>query len=619
MKTQSLSGLSDNNSFSEYLKLKLEEFALAIDLFNMMGWEKGNEIYGLGIFDRLHQAVMILDGIISDPWIENYFGERARLIRGKILWWLNKERGGKGELTGAIKDLRYLHKLYPNDEIIRMYLGEKIDTPDDIDILTFPNDAPEWSKLQHEAIKRLKSEIFWWVNERQAENGELGGKIGDDVELLRWWSALAAYGDTTTIKGWIKLGDAVWNNPKLFEGYSAKPIDVEHSSEFIADTYPEMIYFSNEDAKKYLEPSARYFKDLWTFKNKNNRRFFKSSWFSSTEVIVDPPKDRDLSMNGRAVKAVRFYAWTTADTAYRNALYEWSCAWRDIALSNKKNKPIGIFPASVRGSDEEFNGDGKNWYDAEMFWQYFDWVSSGGVRFYDQLLYSFITHDDSTLLLPLKKTLELVKKYSNEENNFPIGSEGWAAKIIESKYRFWNTVVQYRILTQDKSFDGLITKYGSPYSKFIITKDKDYLVYGLDQLLNEIRYNVPLRTSEVIHTDRVRVSDIITLKGMITGNDSYEIDSPFLAITYENTTPDITMLVAESNKNKIEIDFYSYSDSYLTPIVRPWLLKNGKHKLTKYVNQEIVNESEVDINIPGKRLEIKLPPQKEVKLIIEKI
>jgi len=47
--------------------------------------------------------------------------------------------------------------------------------------------APQWAVKQHEAMQRMLKIIYWWVNERQEANGELGGKYGDDVEILRWW------------------------------------------------------------------------------------------------------------------------------------------------------------------------------------------------------------------------------------------------------------------------------------------------------------------------------------------------------------------------------------------------------------------------------------------------
>ena len=95
-----------------------------------------------------------------------------------------------------------------------MYNGKKIDLPDKCDSIKYPANAPLWSKLQYESLCRLEEDIDWWVNVKQAPNGEFGGKLGDDVEILRLWSPAAISGDKTVIKGWKKLAECVWDSPK---------------------------------------------------------------------------------------------------------------------------------------------------------------------------------------------------------------------------------------------------------------------------------------------------------------------------------------------------------------------------------------------------------------------
>jgi hypothetical protein len=256
-----LQTIKGKNDYHNYWYTRLNEFKLAVELFNAIGWENATKIFGISIFARLFQCVMILDGIISDSLSEKYLGEKARWIRGRVLWWLDMERGGTGESFAAQRDIKYMLNIYPHDNLIRMYTGERIDLPDKCDSIYISPNAPLWSKLEREALARLSSEIEWWVNVRQAPNGELGGKIGDDVEILRWWSGLAAFGDKNAISGWKKLINAVWNNPKVYKGYSRRPLDVEHAAEFISDAFPELVYFSDDESLEYLKPSVDYFSE----------------------------------------------------------------------------------------------------------------------------------------------------------------------------------------------------------------------------------------------------------------------------------------------------------------------------------------------------------------------
>ena len=127
-----------------------------------------------------------------------------------------------------------------------MLTGVQVDLPDRCDESSIIGNPPNWAVLQKEVLCRLSNEIAWWVNERQAPNGELGGKIDDDVEILRNWLPMLIYGDNNTIKGWKKLADAVWNNPRVLNGYSKKIRDVEHSSEFISDSQPALLIISDD-------------------------------------------------------------------------------------------------------------------------------------------------------------------------------------------------------------------------------------------------------------------------------------------------------------------------------------------------------------------------------------
>ena len=216
-------------------------------LKEMMGWEWARNITKLSIFDRLKQSIALFDGLLENyNSTESALYEKALWYRSKIFYDLFLESGGKNRNTAAQRDLKILNEIYPDDPILMMLNGAKIDFPDPADNMQFSDKAPKWSILQRELYNRLSNEIDWWVNERQAGNGELGGKIGDDVELLRWWSAFLLTDNKTAIRGWRKLADAVWYSPKVYNGYSKRVADVEHAAEFISDSTPELILIDED-------------------------------------------------------------------------------------------------------------------------------------------------------------------------------------------------------------------------------------------------------------------------------------------------------------------------------------------------------------------------------------
>ncbi len=610
--------------FAAYWAEQIELLSLAEQFHKMMGWSWATQQTGMGIFDRYHQAVMILDGLLDRPDAEKYyFYDRALWLRGRLLYWLGEERHGNHEIAGGRRDLAALYQRYPDDPLLAMYHGQKIDLPDPCDQLETGSGAPLWSTVQREALCRLRYLAHWWVTERQAANGEFGGKLDDDVELLRWWTPLILAGDTIAFNGWRKLADGVWNSPDVYQGYSRHARDVEHASEYMADTAPDMILFS--DDPKYLErlqPSLHYFDTLWTGITPNGHRLFRSSWFSSREVRTEPPKNRDHEYNTRAVRAVRYFAWKTHDPVAIHLLHEWSLAWVHAAMRTDKGKPPGIIPASVRFPDEAINGDEPTWYKANMFWNYYDWEAHAGSMMLDQLLFTYTLTQDTTLLKPLFAALDLVALQDNSrasrERNVKVlpGSAEWAAAKLRDQETFWSVVGQWRFHSGDPRYDDVIHRYGSPYLRYRLTGDEHHLLNGLQALLESVRYNIPLLTSEVLHTDRVYVRGAHHLKAMLTGDGIPESMSPYYAVSWERTDENFTALVTAAGKDHLSVQIYSHSQEEYEIQMRLWQLEPGTYRL-KYHSVQGIKESEFVMKQKGQRIALVLPARSLLEIRID--
>lgn len=616
-----------NASFVTHWDNQLGILSKAQEFFYMRGWSWASDSTNMSLFDHLHQSVMIYDGILAMENAEEHpLYERALWYRGRLLYWLYLERGGSNEKRGADRDIAKLYQLHGDNDLVAMYSGRKIDSSDEFDEVPKEANTPEWASTQWELTNRLKSIVDWWVNVQQDENGEFGGKFGDDVEILRWWSPLILSGDETTYKGWKKLADGVWNSSKVKNGYAKKPSDVEHSSEFISDTAPLMVLYNDDPVyADRLAYSSDYFQNLWTGYNSNGNRFFKSAWFSSSEVEMEEPKNRDVSYNARATKAVRYYSWKTNDSDTRKALIEWADSWLNISKSTQKGKPVGIIPPSVEFPSEVINGKEPTWYLANMYWDYFDWNGSNAIL--DQLLFTWTFTGDDKYLEPLMQHLDLLIKYKNEldahSNPYEEGSEGWATYKFGNKSQFWNVVENWRLLSGNTEYDALILEHGSDLIKYRITKNEKYLVEAMRPYLETVRVNVPMLTSEVIHTDRVYIKDpgvreAGILQGMITGFGADESSSPYIAVSWEKASRDLTFLVTDSDSTHLNIDMYSFSESSESTTMRIWQLKKGSYQVLKRVDG-ITETIEIEVKRRGDRFEIEIPSKVTVSLSISPV
>ncbi|MBN1482800.1 hypothetical protein EH223_12680 [candidate division KSB1 bacterium] len=595
-----------NDPFYQYWHQQIQLLAEAEILLNYMGWEWAYEKTGLSIFSRYHQAVMILDGLLNRPDVETCpLYERALWMRAKLLYWLGEERHGMHEIAGAQRDFTILRKKYPDDQLLAMYTGEKIKSVSFCDNLLNIDGAPAWSRSQFEALCRMREIAHWWVNERQAENGEFGGKIGDDVELLRWWSSLILAGDQTALRGWKKLADEVWKNPKVYKGYSKYALDVEHASEFISDTAPLMVLYSDDPVyEERLSYSADYFQSLWTGYTIYGNRLFKSAWFGSQSVDMDPPKNRDLEYNTRALKAVRFLLWKSGNPKVLKTMHEYAKTWVRAAMDTAKSKPPGLIPGSIRFPDEAINGDEPTWYKANMYWDYFDWTAHTGSMMLDQLLFTFKMTQDSTLLEPIDKTLQFIKTYdfvSEHHSRYKTGSAEWAVSHLKNESAFWQVVSQWRLMTSDNRYDDLLLKYGTDYLRFRLTGDESFLVHGCKPVLESVSYNRPLLTSEVLVTDRVYIRGADHLKAMLTGDGVQESSSPYFAVSYQDTRETMTALVKESSTTKLHVQFFSYEHKTYPVKLRVWQLDPGDYLMTIQNKVEETTRS-IRINSKGERI-----------------
>ena len=604
------------DAFAGYWRDQVGALADAEELIRMGGWGWATDLQHAGIFDRFRQAVALLDGLLRQSDAEAHpLYERALVARMRLLYWLWLEQGGEPERRAAQRDVAALRARYPDAPLLRMYAGERVDLPDACDAIEPTPGAPEWSALQYETLCRLRSIAHWWVNERQGPTGEFGGKLDDDVELLRWWVPLIVSGDTTTLRGWKRLADGVWNGDWLVDGYSKRAIDVEHSSELIADTQPLLTVFSDDPAYvDRLRPSARHFERLWTGVTPAGHRFFRSAWFSSTTVNTEPPRDRDVAYNTRATKAVRYLAWRTCDEAASVALNEWSRAWVSAALRTDKGKPFGVFPASVRFPDEAFNGDEPTWYRADMFWDYFDW--SGGSQLLDQTFFSYTLTRDGSLLQPLFAALDLVRRHADVDAE--PGTEAWAAHTLRGDPGLWRTAAQWRLFTGDPRYDDLLVAEGTPYLRYRLTGDEAYLSGALQPILDHVRYNTPLLTTEALHTDRVYVTDdhevgADELKAMLTGDLAGESASPYFAVTWEQTGDGFTALMADAGPTHLTVHTFNHGASPDSAEMRLWQLMPGRYRLT--VGTEPART--LDVTERGQRIALTLPARAPLDVYLE--
>ncbi|MFB0515108.1 MAG: hypothetical protein ACETWG_00705, partial [Candidatus Neomarinimicrobiota bacterium] len=252
----------------------LKKYLKAAYYYDIGWWSWAVQETGLSIFNRFWAASDALRQILADESDPLY--DRAAYLLGKIHYWLYLEQHEEYNCLEAEWFFGLIEDRYPRNRLLRMYLGEQM--PHDSQCSPGNEGAPLWASKQREAMCRIMEVIHWWVDNRQVENGEMGGKYGDDVEMLRWWPvAIFGADDPKAQHGFRRLAEGVWNSGLLERGYSKEIEDVEHSAELFSDTNPIMLFMEYGNPT-YVERgliSMQNFRDVWTGITPLGHRHFK--------------------------------------------------------------------------------------------------------------------------------------------------------------------------------------------------------------------------------------------------------------------------------------------------------------------------------------------------------
>lgn len=147
--------------------------------------------------------------------------------------------------------------------------------------------APEWAnwiRLAHESSRRV---VEWWIDNRQVENGELGGYYGDDTDFIQHWVDFALLGDDDhkIRDSYRLLADYVWNT-HMANGLTVKARDHLHTYEEGPNLQGKLgiLYYGDpEYVERQMLCSSRY--EAWLVaKNPRGQTLFRS-WAFGDKVV----------------------------------------------------------------------------------------------------------------------------------------------------------------------------------------------------------------------------------------------------------------------------------------------------------------------------------------------
>jgi len=470
----------------------------------------------------------------------------------------------------------------------------------------------------------------------------------------------------------LYIKDGVWNR--------APPgSDIEHIAEPISYLVPPamLLDYGNETWIQRAYENAIHFGMDWTGINEEGHRHFRSYYANAYDHYLDGNHDCDIPENNRAVKTTLFTAWRDHSPTLLQWLQEFALSWADHATPIDGIKPPGFFPSEVHYETDIEGFYSGNWY--SNINDYFS--SSWNNKLYDTLLMVYAMTDEFRILDPIEQMLTYLMenqtindipttKMSIDEN----GEMKWSNNVrsvsldvlatmwrkitgntsLDTKFHQWGTTMTDNLIDSNKSLgvfdrESLTWKERPlkfnpelssrtlgpiPYLSWLTSGDltnKSMLVKGCENIVEHLRNNYESLTINALdrsfftpipyvdHTSGTVEPGGNFLSFMATGGiGSSQGRFPYMPVSYENSSYDITPLVLEENSTHVKVLLYNFANFSRDIGLKLWQLEDGDYDLiagsdlNEDDEMDSVNQSStfsvngdpviVDINLPSQEL-----------------
>ena len=151
-----------------------------------------------------------------------------------------------------------------------------------------PEGIPLWAFRQIEDLRYFKRFVMWWIDNRQIENGELGGGLSDDDDLTNCWPGAALMGaEPDKIRSAVlKLLDAIYDQRMFTNGLSTIQTDGLHAHEegVEAQTQAMLVDYGSPKQLERIMETVKALDERLIQKNNAGHRHFRSSYLSGTTL-----------------------------------------------------------------------------------------------------------------------------------------------------------------------------------------------------------------------------------------------------------------------------------------------------------------------------------------------
>lgn len=273
-------------------------------------------------------------------------------------------------------DLKDLLRVNPDHALGRQYAAVGMDAPrPEFTQRVAPAGVPLWAFRQVEALRRAQQFVDWWIDHRQIANGEFGGGISDDVDLLNLWPGVALMGaEPEKIRRSLHaLLEAAYTQGMFTHGLPTIQSDELHSYEEGINCLGQNLivdYGSPRQLERAME-TARGTAGI-TGVNSAGHRHIRSSYFSGTRIAEEDPWGCVKPNSYLLLQPTELLVDYNGNPTAKKLLLDLT----DSLLAHRQPDGKGghLTPVSIRFRDDQELSQKPGYYPWQLFWNGWRWT-----------------------------------------------------------------------------------------------------------------------------------------------------------------------------------------------------------------------------------------------------
>ena len=200
----------------------------------------------------------------------------------------------------------------------------------------------EFSRYARELLRYCREVMYWWIDNRQTPNGELGDAWGDDTDLMQNLPKLALLGDPGgKLACAAKLvADGVYSAGLIERGINRRVMDTLHAYEEGVNAQPVMglIDYGNPRYVERMMEAVKTVDEFLTAKDVEGRRRFRSGYFGAEGIRDKGKYGFDHPGNALFMHPAMFVSYYSRHPRAVRLLKEWIDGWLDFYAKHGDDK-----------------------------------------------------------------------------------------------------------------------------------------------------------------------------------------------------------------------------------------------------------------------------------------